>query len=652
MGESEMIDILSKYDSIIVIKEFIGGAFRAVGWYLIKFLVMISNSVEGVVDKVYTLNGFFNSPEINELIKMFKPVIFVIFMVSLSYLGFQLMLNRKFKLEGLTTNIALAVVVVVALPTFMLQVAKITDTAISAVSSKYETTANKVIKENLTDIYLFEANNFNKSTKNNIPESAVMNVNVLDELDTSKVKNKDLFSKKIGFDENSKKMLVDLSDGFFGMGGESYYRWHLDYFNVIVTLTCIIVVIVLSSIRIAKIIAEIGIKRIFATLYSFADISTGQGLKTIVKDLFSSFAILFSISLLIKIYLLLSSYASSKVDGIAELIVLIGGASAIISGPDIVERIFGINSGVSTGNVISSIYHGGEMAKGGFSAIRDMTSKVAMGGATVASGMSGFIDGFRTGSNSLNEDDKISKIDKMPSANSDLSLNDKSNRPIDQEERKPKDEKESNKDNSSIKKPDNQEKQDKQIPNKLKDENMRNKLDDDTDSPLGNIRDKIENKGDNKSIDDLNNKNKNDSIDKMPNIDKIPKVENKSDKDNNINRNPVKEPMKKDDINRTSTQGLDRNNNIRTGMNRDGENFSSKSEGVNTPNNNLRNSKDDIVPKVDSPKIADRGNESYVDKIEEKISPLSQKVSQHYQLGKNTGAKFRDSINKKMGSKK
>lgn len=640
-----MIDILSKYDSIIVIKEFIGGAFRAVGWYLIKFLVMISNSVEGVVDQIYTLNGFFNSPEINELIKIFKPVIFVILMVSLCYLGFQLMLNRKFKLEGLTTNIALAVIVVVALPTFMLQVAKITDTAISAVNSKYETTANKVIKENLTDIYLFEANNFNKSTKNNIPESAVMNVNVLDELDTSKVKNKDLFSKKIGFDENSKKILVDLSDGFFGMGGESYYRWHLDYFNVIVTLTCIIVVIVLSSIRIAKIIVEIGIKRIFATLYSFADISTGQGLKTIVKDLFSSFAILFSISLLIKIYLLLSSYASSKVDGIAELIVLIGGASAVISGPDIVERIFGINSGVSTGNVISSIYHGGEMAKGGFSAIRDMTSKVAMGGATVASGMSGFIDGFRTGSNGLNEDDKISKIDKMPSANSDLSLNDKSNRPIDEEERKPN-EKESNKDNSSIKKPDNQEMQDKQIPNKLKDENMRNKLDNDTDSPLGNIRDKIENKGDNKSIDDLNNNKKNDSI------DKIPKVENKSDKDNSINRNPVKEPMRKDDINRTSTQGLDRNNNIRTGMNRDGENFNSKSEGANTPNNNLRNSKDDIVPKVDSPKIADRGNESYVDKIEEKISPLSQKVSQHYQLGKNTGAKFRDSVNKKMGSKK
>ncbi|HBG2405079.1 TPA: hypothetical protein KPK48_003281 [Clostridioides difficile] len=644
MGESEMIDILSKYDSIIVIKEFIGGAFRAIGWYLIKFLVMISNSVEGVVDKVYTLNGFFNSPEINELIKMFKPVIFVILMVSLCYLGFQLMLNRKFKLEGLTTNIALAVIVVVALPTFMLQVAKITDTAISAVNSKYETTANKVIKENLTDIYLFEANNFNKSTKNNIPESSVMNVNVLDELDTSKVKNKDLFSKKIGFDENSKKILVDLSDGFFGMGGESYYRWHLDYFNVIVTLTCIIVVIVLSSIRIAKIIVEIGIKRIFATLYSFADISTGQGLKTIVKDLFSSFAILFSISLLMKIYLLLSSYASSKVDGIAELIVLIGGASAVISGPDIVERIFGINSGVSTGNVISSIYHGGEMVKGGLSTIRDMTSKVAMGGATVASGMSGFINGFRTGSNGLNEDDKISKIDKMPSANSDLSLNNKSNRPIDEEKRKPN-EKESNKDNSSIKKPDNQETQDKQIPNKLKDENMRNKLDND-DSPLGNIRDKIENKGDNKSIDDLNNNKKNDSI------DKIPKVENKSDKDNSINRNPVKEPMRKDDINRTSTQGLDRNNNIRTGMNRDGENFNSKSEGANTPNNNLRNSKDDIVPKVDSPKIADRGNESYVDKIEEKISPLSQKVSQHYQLGKNTGAKFRDSVNKKMGSKK
>lgn len=639
-----MIDILSKYDSIIVIKEFIGGAFRAIGWYLIKFLVMISNSVEGVVDKVYTLNGFFNSPEINELIKMFKPVIFVILMVSLCYLGFQLMLNRKFKLEGLTTNIALAVIVVVALPTFMLQVAKITDTAISAVNSKYETTANKVIKENLTDIYLFEANNFNKSTKNNIPESSVMNVNVLDELDTSKVKNKDLFSKKIGFDENSKKILVDLSDGFFGMGGESYYRWHLDYFNVIVTLTCIIVVIVLSSIRIAKIIVEIGIKRIFATLYSFADISTGQGLKTIVKDLFSSFAILFSISLLMKIYLLLSSYASSKVDGIAELIVLIGGASAVISGPDIVERIFGINSGVSTGNVISSIYHGGEMVKGGLSTIRDMTSKVAMGGATVASGMSGFINGFRTGSNGLNEDDKISKIDKMPSANSDLSLNNKSNRPIDEEKRKPN-EKESNKDNSSIKKPDNQETQDKQIPNKLKDENMRNKLDND-DSPLGNIRDKIENKGDNKSIDDLNNNKKNDSI------DKIPKVENKSDKDNSINRNPVKEPMRKDDINRTSTQGLDRNNNIRTGMNRDGENFNSKSEGANTPNNNLRNSKDDIVPKVDSPKIADRGNESYVDKIEEKISPLSQKVSQHYQLGKNTGAKFRDSVNKKMGSKK
>ena len=165
---------------------------------------------------------------------------------------------------------------------------------------------------------------------------------------------------------------------------------------ILTTLSCTTITLLATLFKVSRIIFELGFVKLFALLYSFADIANGQKLKEVIRYIVSNFVVLFLISVLLKMYLMFSSWASENSKGITQTILLIGASIAVIDGPNLIERIFGIDSGVKSGwSIVSAGYMGMKGAIStakGLDSIANSIKNSAIGGGSMASG---FMKGFR-----------------------------------------------------------------------------------------------------------------------------------------------------------------------------------------------------------------------------------------------------------------
>ena len=404
MSDSQIIDILSQ--DFFNLTGFITPIFRAIGWGLIKLMASLSNKIEGIVNKIYSLNGFFSSKYIDELLHNLFPIIWGILAISILFLGFQIMFNRDFKIDGVIKNTLIAFSIILILPLGMSHLSKITNTAINGLKSEYKFSANKIIKENVYDLYYLDSTNFKQglTINNRFSTEDICNLNINEEVDTSKVKNKDVFSSKIGIDVNGKKTKDSLEKGMFNLFDENYYRYSFNFWTILLIIGCTTFTLIITSIKIARIIFELGFVKLFGVLYAVSDISTGQKNKEIIRCVVSNFIILFIISLLLKLYLLFSTWASQSSEGLVQIILLIGGSLAVIDGPNIIERILGIDSGVkdgwSTMVGLNSTFDTISRINGG---MKNVVGGVINKASSLGSGAIGMVNGFKEGIKSLEE---------------------------------------------------------------------------------------------------------------------------------------------------------------------------------------------------------------------------------------------------------
>ena len=177
MGESEIISILSNSE-IFNLTSILKTLIRGIGWGIINLLAFISNGIETVVNEIYSLNGFFSSQQLNDFIDEILPLAWVILALSIVFLGYKLIFDREFRVNNVFKNIALSIAVFMLLPMFMSHMEKMTTTGALGLKSEYNLSANKVIKDNLYDLYYLDENNFNLSKKNNIQEDLISLINI------------------------------------------------------------------------------------------------------------------------------------------------------------------------------------------------------------------------------------------------------------------------------------------------------------------------------------------------------------------------------------------------------------------------------------------------------------------------------------------
>ncbi|MGM9978996.1 MAG: hypothetical protein ACI33J_09380, partial [Clostridium sp.] len=81
--------------------------------------------------------------------------------------------------------------------------------------------------------------------------------------------------------------------------------------------------------------------------------------KKVLQSILNIFLTTFMIFLSMKIYIIGTSFITDKLDGVAYLIALFAFSLAVIDGPNIVERLFGIDAGLKSGwGAIAGAYAG------------------------------------------------------------------------------------------------------------------------------------------------------------------------------------------------------------------------------------------------------------------------------------------------------
>lgn len=636
-------------NNILEMANIISNCIRWVLWKIVTLLSLLVNSIEKAVTKIYNINGFFNSPEVTALIDKYKPLVWVILAISIGILGFKIMFNRKQNRGELPSNILFSILILVLLPTLMTKLDNMTSIAVNDVASEYTSSANELIKNNIYDLYYLDSNGFDLNNKNNIKSSEILTVDANETIDLDEVNNKAVLGKKIKFDKNGNKKLEDLETGWFKID-EEYYRYGIDFLSIIVTLGAMGITLICIGLKVARLIFELAFNKLLATLFVFADIGDGKKLKEIIKHIFSMFIVIFSTAIMTKLYVIFSSWlgtslgnAGLSANGVAKMIVLVGGSIAVIDGPNIIERILGIDAGLKNG--WSAVMAGYGLSKGAMNGLSSLSEGVkslgkatALGASMGAGALSGMF-GKDKNSNIINDD------------NTDKNNNDKnnvSNNDIEQDMKNSDSNKNENPnvaDNKS-KEPGNNEKVNNDNISNIEDEMNRSK-----NRNSNNIVD-------NKDIDSLKDSNKNgdlNSIEEEMNRAKNSNPNNDTDNNKAIPNDINSKNMK--DINRNRDNNMNVNN-IEEEMN--------KNKNIN-PNNDIANKNIDTPKDINNPKYNNdiegdmqqikgiNTNKSNLDSVTPKDS-LNDEISDNKGINPNKGnldgIRPKDSLNDEMSDNK
>ena len=433
MSNQEILNILINFKDDFSIVDIAGFVLRSVGWFFIQILARLSNGMESVMEKIYTLNNFFDSKGVNEFIKSFYPLIFIILGISIVYVGYKLITDREFKSEKLVNNITLSVMVIMLLPTLMLELNEATSNGVLAVSGGKKlvasTNANEIIKANLTDLYYLDSKDFKvEDKKNNIPLEIVGSININEEISDKIIKNKDVFKNKVTISIDGEQKVEKLDKGIFGIGKENYYRYNFNFWIIFISILCTTLVLLLTSLKVGRLIYELGFIKVFAIFYAFADIGNGNGIRQIIKHILSVFAIIFTTSVLLKLYTLFSIFiTNSDASSVVKMILLISSSVAVIDAPNIVERIFGIDAGLKSawGIIVganSALETLGKMNKFASKVGNNIADSITSAGSGLAGMAKGFLGGGVDG-NVGNDGNSIKPLEEQMNEGNNKSMN-------------------------------------------------------------------------------------------------------------------------------------------------------------------------------------------------------------------------------------
>ncbi|MEB2268499.1 hypothetical protein LAV77_27395 [Priestia megaterium] len=407
MKDEEILEKLHEFSEYLDVGNILTYLLRKLGWGCIQVLSFLVDGLEGITDSVLGVKSFFNSPDIQDFITKIQPFLYVLLAFSFLYIGYMLIIQKKVNREQIMINIFISMAVLLLLNTSMLKADKFTDQAIEAVDlNEKGTVSEKIIKSNLTDVAQFDLTKWkNPELKepNKVPQKNIMMIDITEKIDDNFKISKDkelskegkkIVTNKADITPDGKEGLVELDNGWFDFFPELYYRWSWNFWTIAISLFVIGMTLLFTSIKLAKLCYELGFNAILAQLVAPADVADGQKLKAVLKNILNTFLVTIMIFISMKVYLMGTVFISDKLEGIPYLIALIAFSIAVVDGPIMCERLFGIDAGLKSG--WGALAGGFAMAKGLESGI-NMMGRTAKGGANLAKGIGGVGKGLGSG---------------------------------------------------------------------------------------------------------------------------------------------------------------------------------------------------------------------------------------------------------------
>ncbi|MEY2373369.1 pLS20_p028 family conjugation system transmembrane protein [Lysinibacillus capsici] len=448
MEDNEIIEKHKILESILHVSDgFLWqDVFRALGSGIIYTLSWLNQLLEDIVTKIITLNDFYATGAMGEFMDKARPLIWIVFFIALVVLGFQFMLNKVEKRNEILLNIVMAVCFIVIIPDLMSNMQKIIGVGMEQMNPENETLASNMIKSNVADVLYYAEHDFQfaSSTRgdesspprpaskedssigttdytyaNRFSDSSALHVPFLQKLDLheddgwlfkedwvkqlSDESKEVLKTKSVPTGVGDSYQVEELQDNAVPMtkiGRETYYRYHVNWLSLIVSLLVTSIALGITVLKIGRAIFDLAFHQIFGMFIAASDLTGGQRTKKVLVEMVNTFVVIFIMTGLLQLFVLFVNWANglkTDIGMLGVIILMIAGAWALIDAPDIVQRTLGIDAGLRNGwQAMMGAYAGGKALTAGAQALKNVAQK---GVATVAGGANmakRTVEGMRT----------------------------------------------------------------------------------------------------------------------------------------------------------------------------------------------------------------------------------------------------------------
>ena len=423
-SDEELIKIYTDYSDLFKQNNLVSNAFRSLGCGVLSLLVVIADGASGLFEKSFGMIDFTKYQPVQDFISDWQVVWVALLCAAIGWLGINLVFNSD-KNPKIATNICVAILVVTSMTWMVSQMNTLLTKGIrneilgtTTTNTVYATLGNNVHDLRYIDSVVGLGNLGSKNadgvtyakagTPMNKKIWKALKINEIVNPDDVKDESKDIvenYKTDIPTEDGKvKSMVSECYDGvaWTDLLNTYYYRYEIDWLESYLEIISIAIIYLFFSYKVVRTLYEVVFSEILAMLYS-PNLTNGQKTIKILDGIKDSYIIIVLSLVSVRLYMIAIEYISGKNwNGFTKGMFLLFIAFAVIDGPNLVQRITGLDAGLSDGmqKVMSAYYAGGMMA-GAARGAGHIASGVARGAGKFGKTIGGAV---RNGSKNANVD--------------------------------------------------------------------------------------------------------------------------------------------------------------------------------------------------------------------------------------------------------
>ena len=107
MNKEELTDKLLEFAEYLNEGSMVTDVFRWLGWAIVRGVATLVDGLEKVTDDVLLIKVFFENEEVTQFLVTIRPLLWLLFALSLVFVGYLLIFQRKMNAEIVAINIVL-----------------------------------------------------------------------------------------------------------------------------------------------------------------------------------------------------------------------------------------------------------------------------------------------------------------------------------------------------------------------------------------------------------------------------------------------------------------------------------------------------------------------------------------------------------------
>lgn len=349
-------DILRKFSDYFDKSVLWMDILRTLGFGIAKFLYTLCNLVIKLFDDMFKLLDFTNYGKVSEFINSFKPVFIILLAFSLAALFANMLINHE-KKPKLLKNMLVSLAVISSSTILINMFNEVIISGKNAIGAADVEVSASMINGSMVDLlYIDRVNQLTDFTEKypSVDDTLIDSIDVTAKVDkdTEGISDtgKEVFNHYMDVDGDGKVQYFEFKKGWLSFTDPPYYyRYSIDFLTLYISFIAIIIAYFCSAYKVARIIYEIVVHQLLAYLFA-SDMNGGQKLIKVLDSLKNSYIVLILVCALLRIFAFANQFVNTlEISEFSKVFLLLFLAFAVIDGPNIVERISGVDAGLKSG---------------------------------------------------------------------------------------------------------------------------------------------------------------------------------------------------------------------------------------------------------------------------------------------------------------